>query len=184
MENTSEVFLKTDNTLDKKVDKKSDKKSDKNDCQELKNIAYKTMLLNGTDILPDYKLKNNSNIDKFLESESNENKLESWSKLNRTQKINRLEKYVDILKQKYDLQDKEEESTKIYLVKCLDRKCLTKSKEVTYDKEHNIITNIPYLIFNECDRIFLLRKDDKHISTIKSLPTDKKNKAKTIRQKP
>ena len=37
------------------------------DCQELKNIAYKTMLLNGNNIIPVYESKNEKNlINNFL----------------------------------------------------------------------------------------------------------------------
>ena len=54
------------------------KKSDH--CQELKNIEYKTMLLNnGSSIISDKTNKNNNNIEKinnFLENESDANKKE------------------------------------------------------------------------------------------------------------
>ena len=70
---------------------KEDKKSKKSDnCQELKNIAYKTMLLNGTDIHPKYNNNENNNnlkISNFLENESSANKKETWAKLDKTQKI-------------------------------------------------------------------------------------------------
>tara|TARA_B100001741_G_C16243707_1_gene455221 strand:- start:447 stop:629 length:183 start_codon:yes stop_codon:yes gene_type:complete len=56
-----------------------------------------------------------------------------------------------------------------------------KTKEVIYDKENNKITNIPFLFFNIEERSYLLKKDDKHVSTIKSLPTDKRGKVKTIK---
>ena len=72
------------------ISDKEDKKSKKSDnCQELKNIAYKTMLLNGTDINPKYNNESNNNlkISNFLESESSANKKETWSKLDKTQKI-------------------------------------------------------------------------------------------------
>jgi len=163
------------------INSSDDKKSKKSDnCQELKNIAYKTMLLNGTDINPKYeKHTNNQKISDFLEDESSANKKETWSKLDKTQKVMRLNEYTNILKDKYNLNDNEYENIKKYLIRCLDRKCLMKSKEVIYDKEKNIITSIPFLIFNEENRNFILRKDDKHVSTIKSLPSDKKNKNKT-----
>ena len=63
------------------ISDKEDKKSKKSDsCQELKNIAYKTMLLNGTDINPKYSNENNNNlkISNFLECESSANKKETW----------------------------------------------------------------------------------------------------------
>ena len=50
------------------------------ECQELKNIKYKTMLLNGS-LLHETKSANNlSNLDKFLENEKNININEPWCK--------------------------------------------------------------------------------------------------------
>ena len=46
------------------------------------------------------------------------------------------------------------------------------------------ITNIPYLFYNKEDNTFILKKDDKHISTIKSLPPDKKSLGKTLKNVP
>ena len=160
-----------------------DKKSKKTDnCQELKNIAYKTMLLNGTDINPKYDNHcNNFKITDFLESESSANKKETWAKLDKTQKIKHLYNYTEILKEKDELRDEEMDKLQKYLIRCIDRKCLMKTKEVIYDKENNKITNIPFLFFNIEERSYILKKDDKHVSTIKSLPTDKRGKVKTIK---
>tara|TARA_B110001452_G_scaffold267590_1_gene278284 strand:- start:8602 stop:9114 length:513 start_codon:yes stop_codon:yes gene_type:complete len=157
-------------------------KKNKDNCQELKNLAYKTMLLNGTNINPIYEdLSNNLKISNFLESESKASKLESWAKLDKTQKIKRLNNYAECLKSKHHLSDGEILNLKNYFIRCLDRKNLIKSKDVIYDKDNNIITNIPNLIFVIENRNFILKKDDKHVSTIKSLPQDKKNNKKTIK---
>ena len=158
------------------------KKNKKEGCQELKNIAYKTMLLNGTDINPKQCDSNSSSkISNFLEDESNANKRETWAKLDKTQKILKLNEYTTSLKEKHILIDSEIENLKKYFIRCLDRKCLIKSKEVIYDKNNGSIVNIPFLFFNENTRSFILKKDDKHVSTIKSLPQDKKHKTKTVK---
>lgn len=153
------------------------------DCQELKNIAYKTMLLNGNNIIPVYESKNEKNlINNFLENESNENKNETWSKLDKSQKIKKLNIFSEtIAKDLFDLNNENILALKKYLLKALDRKNLLKTKEVTYDRITGVITSLPYLIYNKDDNIFLLKKDDKHISTIKCLPPDKKNKVKTLK---
>ena len=169
-----------DKELDKELEKEKKEKSDK--CQELKNIAYKTMLLNGNDINPTYENHNNNQkISYFLDNESSANKHETWTKLDKTQKILKINNYTTILKEKYSLSDNEIETVKKYFIKCLDRKNLMKSKDVVYCKEKNAIENIPLLFFNEDTRIFVLKKDDKHVSTVKSLPPDKKSKARTIK---
>ena len=123
----------------------------------------------------------NFKITDFLESESSANKKETWAKLDKTQKIKHLYNYTEILKEKDELSHEEVDKLQKYLTRCLDRKCLMKTKEVIYDKENNKITNIPFLFFNIEERSYLLKKDDKHVSTIKSLPTDKRGKVKTIK---
>jgi len=56
----------------------SKKKKNTDNCQELKNIAYKTMLLNGNNIMPEIKnMSNNEKVSYFLENESSANKKES-----------------------------------------------------------------------------------------------------------
>ena len=92
------------------------KKSNKTDnCQELKNIAYKTMLLNGTDINPKHdKYNNDLKISSYLECESSANKKETWSKLDKTQKIKHLYNYTEILKEKDELSEEETEVVKLY----------------------------------------------------------------------
>ena len=175
--NNAQTVFRTDEEI------KQEKKREKTDsCQELKNIAYKTMLLNGNDIIPKQNTHtNNDKIASFLDSESCANKNETWAKLNKTQRILRLNTYVFILKSKYELTDVETNNVKIYLHRCVERKNLAKTKEVLYNKEKNIIENIPCLFFNEDTRQFILKKDDKHVSTVKSLPSDKKPKTKTIK---
>jgi hypothetical protein len=160
------------------------KKNEKTDnCQELKNIAYKTMLQNGNNIIPETKnVSNDEKITTFLESESHANKQESWTKLDKTQKLMRLNNYVDnFLREKHNLSENEVNTTKKYLQKCIERKNLQKTKEITYNKQENFIENIPYLQFIESSRTFILKKDDKHISTVKCLPPEKKTKVKTLK---
>jgi hypothetical protein len=141
------------------------------------------MLLNGNDILQkNDNISNDTKINSFLVDESNANKAETWTKLNKTQKLLRLNNYVEtILKTKYNLSIDEVIHTKDYLQKTIERKNLSKAKEIVYNKEENFIINIPFLIFNEDTRIFILRKDDKHISTVKCLPQDKRGKVKTLK---
>ena len=175
------------NDIISKNDKKNalkDKRSKKTDnCQELKNLAYKTMLLNGNDINPKFPSheQNSAKITNFLESESSANKKESWCRLDKTQKINRLNIYSEKLKVKYNLTDNEFTNLRKYFIRCLDRKNLSKTKDIIYNKENNEIDNIPHLCFNEDTRSFILKKDDKHVSTVKSLPDKKHKPKKTIK---
>ena len=180
----------TTNTLDEIIQEKSNSKnnlSDKNKkektdyCKELKNIAYKTMLLNGHEIVPDVNNTNNNTLSKYLEDETSANQKENWSKLDKTQKVKKLINHVEFLEKKFTLNEDEVSKCKKYLLKCLERKALTKVKDVHYDKEKGIITTIPNLHFDTNTRVFALKKDDKHISTVKCLPQENKSKTRTIK---
>jgi hypothetical protein len=150
-------------------------------CKELKNIAYKTMLLNGQEIVPEINNTNNSTLSNYLENESSANKKENWSKLDKTQKVKKLNTYIDNLQKKFKLSDDETSKCHKYLLKCLERKALSKVKDVIYDKDTSLISDIPNLHFDNTERIFILKKDDKHVSTVKCLPLETKSKAKTIK---
>jgi hypothetical protein len=150
-------------------------------CKELKNIAYKTMLLNGQEIVPEINNTSNNILSNYLENESCANKKENWSKLDKTQKIKKLITHIDTLQNKFKLSDDETSKCQKYLLKCLERKALSKVKDVIYDKETGLISNIPNLHFDNIERVFILKKDDKHVSTVKCLPSETKSKAKTIK---
>ena len=180
----------TTNTLDEIIQGKSNPKnniSDKNKkektdyCKELKNIAYKTMLLNGHEIVPDVNNTNNNTLSKYLEDETSANQKENWSKLDKTQKVKKLINHVELLEKKYTLNEDEVSKCKKYLLKCLERKALTKVKDVNYDKDKGIINAIPNLHFDNVNRVFALKKDEKHISTVKCLPQENKSKTRTIK---
>ena len=68
------------------------------ECQELKNIKYQTMLLTGSDKIkePLQNVKSDS-INSFLEKETISNKKESWNKLNKTTKIKLLYEYAETI---------------------------------------------------------------------------------------
>ena len=68
------------------------------ECHELKNIKYKTMLLNGNPLQETKSSNDLSNLEKFLENEKNNNSNEPWCKLNKTIKTKKLIEYVDVYK--------------------------------------------------------------------------------------
>lgn len=174
--NIMQTKASKNNTISKENKNKDDY------CKELKNIAYKTMLLNGQEIVPEINNTNNSTLSNYLENELSANKKENWSKLDKTQKIKKITMHVDdILQKKFKLSSDETTKCQKYLLKCLERKALSKVKDVIYDKDNGAITNIPNLHFDNVERVFILKKDDKHVSTVKCLPTENKSKAKTIK---
>jgi hypothetical protein len=74
------------------------------ECIELKNIKYKTMLINGVTLNESKASQSMHNLDKFLENEKNSSENEPWCKLNKTIKIKKITEYVvDDYKQQHEL---------------------------------------------------------------------------------
>ena len=88
----------------------------KDECLELKNIKYKTMLMNGTTIQETKPSSDLDNLEKFLESERSQNKVEPWCKLDKTLKTRKLLVYAEEYKEKNKL-DTEETSLLIKFLK-------------------------------------------------------------------
>jgi len=152
------------------------------DCHELKNIKYKTMLINGVQI-PETKSSHDlSNLDKFLENEKINNGNEPWCKLNKTIKTKKMLDYIQIYKDENKLTDEETQLLTIFLKDCLDRKKLQRVKDVIYDKDNGIIQQIPSLCYVKANKHFTLKNMDKRVSTLKSLAPKKMGKG-TIRKK-
>lgn len=148
------------------------------ECQELKNIKYKTMLLNGK-IIQETKSSNDlTNLDKFLENEKINNSNEPWCKLNKTSKTKMLLDYAEIYKKEKKLDDNECNILIHFFKDCLDRKKLQRTKDVIYDKTNCIIKEIPALTYVKSIRHFTLKNIDKRVSTLKSLSVKKTNKNK------
>jgi hypothetical protein len=153
-----------------------------NECQELKNIKYKTMLLNGVPLQETKSSNNLTNLDKFLENEKVNNVNEPWCKLNKTIKTKKLQDYVEIYKKLNNLSYEEGELLFIFLKDCIDRKKLQRVKDVLYDKENGSIKEIPALHYVKANKHFTLKNIDKRVSTLKSL-APKKSSQGTIRKK-
>ena len=152
------------------------------ECQELKNIKYKTMLLNGVQIPETKSSRDLSNLDKFLENEKNNNINDPWCKLNKTLKTKKILDYIEIYKLENNLSEEESDLLTNFLKDCLDRKKLQRVKDVIYDKESGTVKNIPALFYVKSNKHFTLKNIDKRISTLKSL-APKKSTQGTIRKK-
>tara|TARA_Y100000389_G_scaffold204896_1_gene260597 strand:- start:25551 stop:26048 length:498 start_codon:yes stop_codon:yes gene_type:complete len=152
----------------------------KDECLDLKNIQYKTMLLNGkTTNLSSVPNTDASLIDKRLETEMNVSKNLTWTKLDRGDKLKKLKEYSTnyIIKNNLEI---ETDALYQYLVNSLDRNRLQKIKEVTYDKNTGIIESIPNLVFNAKTSKFTLKRSDKRTSTLSSLSSGNKTTRKRV----
>ena len=145
------------------------------ECLELKNIKYKTMLLSGAPLQETKSSNDLSNLEKFLENEQNNNKNEPWCKLDKTIKTKKIIEFIEVYKVNNDLDTEEASSLLTFLKDCLNRKKLQRVKDVIYDKENGQIKDIPALQYTKANKHFTLKNIDKRISTVKSLTPKKPN---------
>ena len=113
---------------------------------------------------------NYSMIDNLLETEKQNNKSETWNKLDKTQKIQRLHAFAEKYGRENALPIKEIKQLKMFFNDSLDKSKLQKAKDVVYNKDTREISSIPALHFNMATKHFTLRVlDNKRVSTMKSL---------------
>lgn len=159
-------------------------KNNSENCNELKTIKYKSMILNG---IPWPESKSScvlANLDKFLENEKITNSNEPWSKLDKTAKIRKLTTFAENYKISNDLSDLEFDSLIAFFRDCLDKKKLQRVKDVIYNKETGEIKDIPALFYNKPSNHFTLKNIDKRVSTLKGLaPKKKQGTVKNLKTK-
>jgi hypothetical protein len=150
------------------------------ECVELKNIKYKSMLLNSSNEEVEETVENLSNLETFLQEEKNNSSNEPWIKLNKTTKLIKFQEFVE----KYSIENKLSQDDKLDLFKFLstnlDRKRFLKTKEVNYDKDSQVIISIPSLFYNSSNKKFTLKRCEKRVSTLKSLAPKKTKNKKNI----
>jgi hypothetical protein len=136
--------------------------SDKKEQNKYKNII--TFTSDNTNEV------NYNMMDQLLEKEKQHNKTESWIKLDKTVKIQKLHQFAEKYGKDNSLPVKDIKSLKTFFIDCLEKNRLNKTKDVAYSKETHEISAIPALHFNQTSRSFTLKiVDAKRISTLKSL---------------
>ena len=150
----------------------------KEECLELKNIKYQTMLLNNNTKIYET-TPNTSNIEKFLERELEANNNKQWTKLGKGAKLKKINEFIITYSTEKKYNEEQKKKLKRYLLSCLERKKLQKTKDVVYCIETNKILSIPALTYNDSSRKFTLRKNEK--KTPKN--NNAKNKTNKIRGK-
>jgi hypothetical protein len=156
------------------------KTSSTDECLELKNINYQTMLLNNkTNINGNMKSECSEQIDDFLNKEKELNKNKPWNKLSKASRLKKLMTYASYYIEKNKLDNLQEKKLKTYLLDTLDRRKLQKIKDVVYNIETGIIEDIPKLIFMKGKKKFTIKREKKS-NTLNNLPpkTLKKNRKK------
>lgn len=152
------------------------------ECLELKNIRYKTMLLNNNVHLKTEENINDINV--FLKKDKESIKNKSWSKLSNASKLQKILLYSNKYAQDNELSKEDHEKLKLFLIDSMEKKKLQRIKDVTYDMNKNTIININGLTYNVKKKRFTLKVKGKKSNTLKSLPTiHKKNKTKRDKEK-
>ncbi len=152
----------------------------KEECVELRNMKYKSMLLKKSNTKQLTKCNSNVDIDSFLEKERTQNKEDQWAKLDKSMKISKITTFVESYSSENNLNEKDKTFLHDFLLYCLDQKKFTKTKDVVYDKVSGTITSIPCLLYTPTlVKKFTLKRCEKRPSTLSSLAPKSKASRKT-----
>ena len=154
-------------------------------CKELLNIKYKNMLLNPNNNIFNNEKDSKKTLDDFLEINTDVIKIKSWSQLNKIEKSNKINDYVDTISSEYELSSKDIDDLKQYLRQCLSRKQLQRIKDVQYEKKEGVIKKINGLQIKKGklegrEKRFTLKNVDKKDSTLKNLGGGKQKRNKLL----
>ncbi len=108
-------------------------------------------------------------IDELLESEKKTMNTESWNKLDKRLKTQKLHAYAEKYGRENAFPVKDVKALKMFFSECLNKDKLSKVKDVEYDKQSGVILSISGLCFNVLSRTFTIRNLEKKVSTLKSL---------------
>jgi hypothetical protein len=112
-------------------------------------------------------------IHTFLSNDIENNKKGVWSKLSRTEKHRRITDFVDQNLTPLYLLDTSEKSMALkFCIMLLDSRKLSKTNDITYNKEDRMIERISGLVFNPNSRKFMIN--------LEKQKTTKKNKKDII----
>ncbi len=178
----NEEVVETPN-INIEIKEKPKKTKNTDECLELKNIKYQTMLINNNNNNNNPVVKEKiNNIDNFLDQEKQHNQKQPWCKLGNGTKIRKLNEYVNEYSIKNKINDEEKKKLKSYLKKSMERKKLQRVKDVQYDIENQKIINIPGLLYHKEKNKFTLKNLDKNSSTLKSLAPKRRKHKKKIKK--
>lgn len=142
------------------------------ECKEYNSLKYRTMILTGSPI--DVKSESSEEfIHNFLSNDIENNRKGAWNKLSRTEKHRRINDFVDqTLTPLYTLDTGEKSMALKFCIMLLDSRKLSKTNDITYNKEERMIERISGLFFNPVTRKFMIN--------LEKQKTTKKNKKDII----
>ena len=131
------------------------------ECKEYNSLKYKTMIMTGQNI--DNKITNESSqqqLHDFLLNEKMNNQKQTWSKLSKTEKIRKIDRYIkETLNTKHRLTAEESDKLKTFVHNLIERRRLIKSTEICYDEDTGMVVDIPAVSFNSKARRFTLNRE-------------------------
>ena len=86
-------------------------------------------------------------LDEIVGMDTKQSQFLPWNKLNKSLKLKKVMEYADAYSLKENLDDIKSEQLKLMLKDKLVKKCLQRTKDVTYNKELQQIESIPALIY-------------------------------------
>ena len=124
------------------------------DCKEYNSINYRRIINNGMNIPIKKKNISIDELNDFLTNDIEINKNDTWTKLTKPNKKEKIMNYIDSIKKNENLNEDEYNSLKKLINKLIKKKKLNKTCEIVYNKEKGLILSIPGIIFNNKERIF------------------------------
>lgn len=148
-------------------------------------MNYKNMILNNNEM--NNETKDIQTLDDFLIKKNKIKQGKTWSQLNKMEKIDKINNYVNSISSEYELTSKDIIDLKQYLKTCLNRKMLQRMKDVHYDKVEGEIKKINGLQIkkgkiSDKEKKFTLKHSDKKDSTLKNLGSGKMKKHKLLKK--
>lgn len=117
-----------------------------------------------------------TDLDRALEVEKNNNRKETWRKLDKTTKLSKLRSFAERYIADHELLTGDGEHLMFFFRDCLSRAKLQHVKDVVYNTDTGEITSIPSLVHNRSTNHFTL-KNGEYVSALKSLPAPRKRSA-------
>ena len=146
--------------------------SKNNECMELKNINYQSMLLKNKMIVNNNQTYS-KNVEEILEDENTNSKKKKWNKLSLTVKSNKLKSFSKRYASTNKMNNKKKKIFDIFLKNILVNKKISRNKDVDYDISSGKLLSILNIEFNSKTNRFTFKSIDRKKSALSGL--SKKN---------
>lgn len=138
------------------------------------SMKYKNNILKNSNTEYTTHTLTEESLNDFLNKDIEQNRKNGWTKLSKTEKYKRIKDYIDNkLTLQYQLDNNDKITAHKFFNLLLERKKLSKTNDLTYNKEEHFIEQITGLIFNTTTRKFSITAEIKTNKTIKKKNANK-----------